>query len=278
MRKILIATASLLAFSTASFAQDELSANTVVATVNGSEITLGHIIALTARLPTQYETVPEEELFTGILDQLIQQELLAPESDVTETALRIMIENEERTIHAEAALNKIATEAVVEDKIQAAYEAQIEGVEPEPQYLASHILLETEEKADEVLALAQADGADFAALAVEHSTGPSGPQGGDLGWFGQGAMVPEFDLAVQSMSAGDVVGPIKTQFGFHIIKLFETRDYVPSLDELRLDIENTLRRAAIDAKIGELENAATIERPEVAFDFEAIRNRALLDQ
>ena len=136
MKKLLIVTASILAMTTTGFAQEN-GADTVVAKVNETEITLGHIIALAARLPGQYETVPEEELFTGILDQLIQQELLREESKVSDKALGYMLENEERTYRAEEALNEIADNAISEDNVQAAYAAKIADIPAEPQWLAT---------------------------------------------------------------------------------------------------------------------------------------------
>ena len=272
MKKLLSLTASLLVLGSGLYAQD---ASTVVAKVGDREITLGHVAALIQRLPEQYDAVPAEDLFAGVLDQFIQQEMLRADSDLKGKELEIFLANEERTAHAENAIDRIAEMAVTNEKVLSAYDARIEGIEPDPQYLASHILLETEEAANEVLALAQADGADFAALAREHSTGPSGPNGGDLGWFGKGAMVPEFDAAVQDMEVGEVRGLVQTQFGFHIIKLNDTRDYVPSLEELRAEIEENLRGSAIDARIGQLENDTDVERMDVDFDLNMIRDPAL---
>ena len=276
MKKFLALSASLLVLSAPSFA--EADANTVLVEVNGKSITVGHIVALASRLPQQYDTVDPAQLFDGILDQLVQQELIGASADINEKAFQTMLDNESRTIRAEIALDAIVENAVTEDSVNAAYQVRIEGIEPVPQYRASHILVETEETANEVLALAQAEGADFAALAQEHSTGPSGPSGGDLNWFGQGAMVPEFDQAVQAMAVDEVTGPVQTQFGFHIIKLFDKRDYVPSLDELRAEIEDNLRRSAVDAETGRLEAAAEIERFDTDFDISRIRDQSLLDE
>jgi len=274
MKKILTLITSAAILGSAAFAQD---ANTVVAKVNDKEITLGHVAALVQRLPEQYDSVPAEDLFAGVLDQFIQQEMLRGESELAGEELTIFLANEERTAHAESAINRIAAMAVSEDNVQAAYETRIEGVEPTPQYRASHILLEDESAANEVLALSQAEGADFAELAREHSTGPSGPNGGDLGWFGQGAMVPEFDSAVQEMEIGEVRGLVQTQFGFHIIKLDDARDYVPSLEELRAEIEENLRSSAIDARIGQLESDSDVERVDIEFDLNLVRDPALFE-
>jgi len=120
--------------------------------------------------------------------------------------------------------------------------------------------VETEEKALD-LAEELAGGANFAALAQEHSTGPSGPSGGELGWFGAGVMVPEFAEAVAALEVGAVSEPVQTQFGWHVIKLNETRTKErPSLDEVRDELAETLRSQALDAHIARLEAESDIDR------------------
>lgn len=88
---------------------------------------------------------------------------------------------------------------------------------------ARHILVETEESCQELKDQIET-GADFAALAGEHSKCPSGKQGGDLGEFGPGQMVPEFDQVVFSGEVGKVHGPIKTQFGYHLVEVTSRTD------------------------------------------------------
>ena len=90
------------------------------------------------------------------------------------------------------------------------------------QVRASHILVKTEKEANVIMSQVR-DGADFGALARKHSTCPSGKQGGDLGFFGKGMMVPEFESAAFRMTKGQVTGPVKTQFGYHIIKVTDTK-------------------------------------------------------
>ena len=88
---------------------------------------------------------------------------------------------------------------------------------------ARHILVETEEACEDLKSRI-ADGADFGALAREHSKCPSGKQGGDLGSFGRGAMVPEFDQVVFSAPVGEVQGPVKTAFGYHLLEVTSRDD------------------------------------------------------
>ena len=104
-------------------------------------------------------------------------------------------------------------------------------------------------------------GADFATLAQERSEGPSGPAGGALGWFEPGRMVPEFGDAVQAMEAGAISAPIRTQFGWHVIRLNESRDIAPpSLEELRASLVEEIQRAAIEARVASLSETLEITR------------------
>lgn len=234
---------------------------TVVATVGETEITIGHMIVAWASLPEQYQNLPDDVLFKGILDQLVQQTALMQQFDGTLPArVDLQIENERRSLVAGEAVNGIMEKPLDEAEVQAAYQADFGSAEQAPEYNASHILVETEEEA---LALAEelAGGADFAALAREKSTGPSGPNGGQLGWFGDGAMVPEFEAAVKSMDAGAVSAPVKTQFGWHIVKLNETRmQEAPALEEVREQIELQLRQLRAQKVIEEITGLADVDR------------------
>lgn len=268
-----------LQFSPA-FAQETPSVDpdAVVADVNGTEITLGHVIALAARLPEQYNTVDPKILYDGILDQLIQQQLLADTVDLDSRAARLSIENERRTVLATEALARISAEATSEEQVLAAYEAEAENYVSAKEFRASHILVETEEEA---LALVEElnGGADFAELAMEKSTGPSGPSGGDLGWFGPGAMVAPFDEAVQAMAPGDISAPVQTQFGWHVINMVDVRDTTPpTLEERYGALSEQLRNAAVEAYITQLEVDAEVDRPELEFDVNTIRNIEVLEQ
>ena len=150
-----------------------------------------------------------------------------------------------------------------EADVQAAYDEQFGSAEPEQEFNASHILVETEEEAREIMETVKG-GADFAETAKEKSTGPSGPGGGSLGWFGKGAMVPAFEAAVVELEPGEVSEPVQTQFGWHVIKLNETRTAeAPALEDVRTDIENQLRQETLQAEIERLAEAADVDRKDV---------------
>lgn len=261
-------------------AQDngDAAADTVVATVNGTGITLGEMIITKAQLPQQYQELPDEVLFTGILDQLIQQQLLADTLEEVPSRLMVALANEERALRAGEVVDGIYQNAVSDAAIQAAYDAQIAEMGDTMEWNASHILVETKEEAAEIKAQIE-DGADFAETAQERSTGPSGPNGGELGWFGPGMMVAPFEEAVTGMEPGDVSEPIQTQFGWHVVKLNDTRmQEAPSLEEMRGELTQQLQEAALQSRLDELGTTAEIDRPEEgAFDPSIISDLDLLE-
>jgi peptidyl-prolyl cis-trans isomerase C len=251
--------AAIAITSTTLFAQEDLTADTVIATVDGAEITLGHMMIVRESLPEQYQKFPDDQLFTGILEQLIQQTILATIDDGPDSLrTQFTLENDRRLMRASNAVDAISAEAVTEDAIQAAYQEQYDGSELGNEFNASHILVETEESALNIIAKAK-EGTDFSNLAKEFSTGPSGPSGGQLGWFGPGMMVPPFEEAVVTMEKGQVSGPVKTNFGWHVIKLNDLRSLsAPELESVRQDISAKLQRDAVAAKVTEIQSLVDI--------------------
>jgi peptidyl-prolyl cis-trans isomerase C len=260
-------------------APTDLSAATVVATVNGTEITLGHMIVLRDSLPAQYQSLGDDVLFKGILDQLIQQAALeqSMEGKLT-TRDRLALENDRRGYLSGAALQAVVAAAVTEESLQAAYDARFKDAAPQTEYNAAHILVETEEQAADLKT--QIDGgADFADLARQHSGDGAAANGGDLGWFGLGMMVKPFEDAVVTLQPGQVGGPIQTQFGWHLVLLKETRiAAAPTLDEVREELAAEIERTAVEAHLQSLTAAATVTRPGEGIDPAALRDLTLLDK
>lgn len=251
----------LAAMALPAAAQD---ADTVVASVNGVDITIGHMIVARATLPEQYQSLPDDVLFEGILEQLINQTVLAQsfEGDLPKRAT-LSIENETRSLTAGEVLEQVMGEAVTEESVLALYNEQVAQFEPTSEFNASHILVESEEDARAVIAEIEG-GAEFAAVAREKSTGPSGPNGGNLGWFGTGAMVPTFEAAVATLDVGAVSEPVQTQFGWHVIRLNDKRETeVPDLETIRPNLEAAVREAAVSARVDELKGEASINRTPV---------------
>ncbi|RMD95518.1 MAG: peptidylprolyl isomerase [Alphaproteobacteria bacterium] len=259
--------------------QPKPSPDTVLATVNGKPITLGHVIVLTSQLPKKYRELPDETLLNAIVEQLIQQEAVGQTYDKPNSkAVQLSVENDRRSFIYGQKLEEIRAAEIPEDEIRAAYDAFVAKMPQEEEFNASHILVETEDEAKKLIDELEA-GADFATLAKEHSKGPSGPKGGALGWFTRGTMVKEFEDAVVALEPGSIGGPVKTQFGWHVIRLNDKRiKPKPTFEEMREDIANSLREQRMRAEIERLVGEAKIERPEVAIDPAAIRDLSILDE
>lgn len=250
-----------LALAMPGFAQEEMNLETVVATVNGKDITLGHMIVARASLPEQYQQLPDEVLFDGILDQLVQQTALSDTlTGELPPRVTLSLENETRSLTAAEAIEQSMAAPLAEADILAAYEEQYANQEQEQEYNASHILVDTEEAALAIKAELD-EGADFAEMARERSTGPSGPGGGSLGWFGKGMMVPSFEEAVIALEPGAVSDPVQTQFGWHVILLNETRQTeAPELEAVREELELQIRQTRVQTHIEEVAAAADVDR------------------
>ena len=259
-------------------AQDTPNADSVIATVNGTEITLGQMIMARTTLPQQYLSLPDEVLFNGILDQLIQQSVLA--QTVGENAPRsvqIALENERRALLAAAVVDDIFKDAVTDEALQKAYDEAFANAEPTPEWNASHILVETEEEAAALITRLNA-GEEFAALAQEASSDSSAASGGQLGWFESGMMVPDFEAAVVALEVGAVSAPVQTQFGWHVVKLNETRlREIPTLEQVADELRPQVERAAVQTRLDELTAAAKVERPGEGIDPALIKNLDLLE-
>ncbi|MEN8842021.1 MAG: peptidylprolyl isomerase [Octadecabacter sp.] len=280
-RTQLLASAALFSLS-ATFAHadahGDMTAETVVASVNGSEITLGQLVMLRSQLPEQYLQLPDDVVFNGLVEQLVNQQLLADSLEIEPKRVGIALANETRSLRAGEIVNSITSAPVSDEDIQAAYDTRFEGVEPDTEFNASHILVATEEEATEVKTMIDG-GADFAETAQERSTGPSGPSGGELGWFGAGMMVPEFEAAVMTLEVGEVSAPVQTQFGWHVVQLNETRrTELPTVEDLRSELASEIQQEALNTLINGLTEAAEITLPEEGqFDFSLIQNLELLE-
>lgn len=256
----------------------EVQADTVLATVNGENITVAHVIAARQGLAQQFQQLPDDVLFPGLVEQLIQQTVLGQAVDEISRRGEIILENQRREIVAAEKADSIAAEAVTEEALQAAYDARYADAEPSKEFSAAHILVATEDEAKELITKLEG-GADFAELAKEFSTGPSGPGGGDLGWFGPGMMVKPFEDAVMVLEKGAVSAPVQTQFGWHVVKLNDTRMVgAPELDEVRAELVSQIENDAVEAALQTLLDGATIERTELeGIDPAVSRDMTLLD-
>ena len=227
--------------STIAQANDQIS----VGTVNGKDIWLDDVLRAAERLPEEFKQTPMENYFSQLVADIIDSRLAA-------TAARNDAHHKKPEIAAamQIAANRVLAESwlaekvraeITEKAIQSAYDKFVADSASREQVTASHILVETEAEAEAVIAALQ-DGDDFAELAKAKSTGPSGPNGGALGTFGRGQMVPAFETAVFNLAIGSYSDtPVQTQFGWHVIKL-DGRDIAPApdLESMRAQLENNL--------------------------------------
>ncbi|NDV02687.1 peptidylprolyl isomerase [Pseudoroseicyclus tamaricis] len=258
----------------------DLSADTVIASVDGVEITLGQMIIARSQLPQQYQQLPPDVLFDGVLTQLIQQQALSATMEEEPARVRIALENQRRSLMAGEALTSFLDSAVSEDAVRAAYDESFAESGGALEYNASHILVPTQEEAADVISRLEG-GEEFATLATELSQDPgSGQNGGNLGWFGAGMMVEPFQAAVETLEVGEVSGPVESQFGWHVIQLNETREQTPpAYEEIAGEIEAQLQEEAINSYLTELTESAEVDRPEPGtYPADVLNDLTLLDE
>lgn len=234
---------------------------TVVAIVDGTEITLGMMVSVRNSLPAEYQQLPDEVLFNGVLDQLIQQTALAKIGEGMMTRRdEIALEVERRAYLAGMLLDYTAERAVTPDKLKAAYDTKFAKAEPSREYHAAHIIVASEAEAKAIKAEIDG-GADFAEVAKAKSQDGAAANGGDLGWFDLTAMVPPFAEAVAAMKAGEIKGPVQTEYGWHVIKLMETRlGAAPTLEEATEELSGDLRQQAVQDRVNDTVAKAKVEK------------------
>ena len=196
--------------------------------------------------PFQAQQFQTEEGQKYVLDDLINQELLymyAKDNKIDQDEeFRTEMKRVEENVLKQYVINKILTSVkLTEEEKKAFYEAQKQSFSKPETASAKHILVDSEEKANDILGKINAGEVSFEDAAKEHSTCPSKDAGGDLGTFGRGQMVPEFENAVFNMNNGEVSGPVKTQFGYHLIKLENKNESsIPEYDEVAEEVGKTL--------------------------------------
>lgn len=227
----IVAGALLGGISAPSFAQDKAAPDKVVATVNGTNITEGDLAVAESEVGADMGSLPPAQKRMSLLEFLIDNQLFADAAaadklDQSPDFAERLAYLKRRALR-ELYFDKVIKAAVADADARKIYDEQVKQLKPEEEVQARHILVDTEEKAKELEAKLKAGG-DFAALAKEFSKDPgSKDDGGNLGYFGKGQMVPQFEEAVFKLQKGEVSGPIKTQFGWHIVKLEDRRTRQP---------------------------------------------------
>ncbi|MCQ4162635.1 peptidylprolyl isomerase, partial [Roseomonas sp. GC11] len=238
----------------------------VVARVDGKELRRSDISAALAQLPAELRAAPEQMLFPLVLDQLIAQQALVNAARAQgldkDPAVQAAMRRAEDEQLQQALLRREIAPALTPEALRARYDREIAGKPGEEEVHARHILTATEAEARAALAEVRKPGADFAAIARQRSTGPGTQQGGDLGFFKKGDMVPEFAEAAFALKPGEISrDPVKTAFGWHVIKVEERRAAPPpSFEESQDSLRQAAFEEAVNAAVERIQAAAKIER------------------
>lgn len=237
--------------------------NDVLAMVAGKEITEADLEAFLENVPQEQRMYASHPQFRAqFLEQLITVHAFAAlgeEMKLEETDdYKKIVESAKRDILAQMAMTETMKDInVTDEEVKAFYEANPQQFEKGASVSAKHILVAEEDKCNEILAAINAGEKTFEDAAKESSTCPSGAQGGDLGEFGKGQMVKEFEDAAFAAEIGQVVGPVKTQFGYHLIKVEKkgeasVKAFEEVKDNLKQNLMNKKRNEVYTAKVKEL--------------------------
>ncbi len=258
----LYVTVSLAAFI---FASSVMAEDKLVATVNGEKITESDVKFATDDLAGAIPASTDETKRKYVIDYLIDMKLVSRAAMLEKMAetddFKHRMEYAKDRALMEQMLVRDAKKAVTPEAMLAFYAEQVKSVKAETEVRARHILVVTEDEAKKALARVKG-GEDFAKLAAELSTDPgSGKEGGDLGYFTKQRMVPEFAEAAFATDVGQVSEIVKSQFGYHIIKVEDKRDKQPPVfDQLKVRIEDFLTQKAQQDMVVKLRQQAKIER------------------
>lgn len=224
-----------------------MSDNKVLAVIAGEEITEAQLDALLRNAPQEHRPyLNNPQLRQQYLDQLINMRLfskLGEDLHLDESEeYRQILENARKDILAQLAVAATLKEAEVnDDEAREYFAANKEQFGTPATVSAKHILTATEEECENVKHMIENGTRTFEEAAKQFSTCPSNARGGDLGAFGRGQMVPEFEEAAFSAEIGELAGPVKTQFGYHLIKVEEkTKAVVPAFEEVKERVQKEL--------------------------------------
>ena len=234
----------------------------VLANVNGKPITEDDVNRFIAAMGRNGQAYQNPQGRAAILEQLIAQRLFLLDAQRNlyerEQAFKDQLAAVKEQLLMEYAIGKcVESVRVNEDEVKAFYDEHKDDFNAGETVNASHILVDSEEKATELLVAITNGEISFEDAAKQNSTCPSSAQGGNLGDFGRGQMVPEFDTACFEMEVGEVRGPVKTQFGYHLIRLnkknaAEPIAYMDLRSELYAKLTQDKQQAAYQSKINQL--------------------------
>ena len=236
-----------------------------VATVNDKPVTSTEIELATEDLRPVLQRIPENQRAEAILNAVIDVRLLAEAARAAGLAdtpeVKSRLEWVQNRALRDAYVRSNVLNAITDADVRARYDDVVGKQPAEMEIRARHILSKTEADAKAVIADLN-NGADFAELAKTKSTGPSGPSGGDLGFFGKGQMVPPFEQAAFALKPGShSATPVQTQFGWHVIKVEESREKPkPAYDSVKDQVREAIAGERIQKELQSLRSKARINR------------------
>jgi peptidyl-prolyl cis-trans isomerase C len=244
--------------------QSQADKSKVVAKVNGTDITEFDLQLAETEIGSDLGNIPPESRRRVLVEYLIENQLFAQAAsekkiENTDSFDKRMEYMRRRALREEFFEQQIAT-SVSEKVALSYYNDQIKGMKPQEEVKARHILVETEEKARDILEKIRR-GEDFAKMAMQNSVDPGTKgKGGLLGFFTKGQMVPQFEQAAFGIDVGEVSDPVQSRFGWHLIKVEEKRERpLPKFEEVKDQILNSMILQRAQAQAAELRKEAKVE-------------------
>lgn len=238
--------------------------NIVAAKVNDHIISAQDVLNVINTLPQNIKKKPLPEIYPRVVNELINQYLITKQAyneklDLDQKVINLVKKSQDKIL-AKYWLNNYIKNETKEEKIKTFYNNYLKSFKKYKEANASHILVKNNEEARAIIKKIN-NKAKFSELAKTHSTGPSGKNGGNLGWFGPGQMVKEFEQATFSLEKGEISQePVKTKFGFHIIKLNDIRDAKPKkLDEIKQNIIDKITKISLSNLENKIRNNQKIK-------------------
>ena len=267
VRRALIAASLALLVAAPAVAQQKAAAaadDPIVAKINGQVLHRSDLEQALHGAPQQVQQQPFEQIYPQLLNRMAAGVLLAQAGKKAKLdanpAVKAQISLAETEILADAYIASLSRTEITEAKLRAAYDDYLKTAPAQDEVSARHILVGTEQEAKDIIAQLN-KGADFAALAKDKTTDPSGKaSGGDLGFFTRSDMVPEFANAAFALKKGEFTQtPVHTQFGWHVIKVEDRRTAKPTYEQVAPQIAQKMQQQVIDQKLQDLKNQGKIE-------------------
>lgn len=240
--------------------------NPVVAKVDGKDVTRVDVVRYIKMMPANIQQMPPSAIYPLALDQVVNTRLVQNKADdaglESDPEVQEQMDMAKQQIVRSIYVQREVDKQISESDLKNAYDEFNKKTPDVEEIKASHILVDSEEKAKDIIAKLNAGG-NFATLAAENSGDPGNKdKGGELGWFGKADMVKEFADAAFKMEPGKISEtPVKTQFGWHVVKVEEKRVRPrPSFEELKPMLQVELRRGKLEAMLEDWRKSATIEK------------------